>query len=635
MHLLKRIHLWIISLIVTIAIFSFLLTRVSFAEVLNLIQGLSRSWIVLFLLFSLAMSVFRTWRYQLLLGVSGHAVPQLPLFFITLVRNLFSDLLPARLGTLVYIYLVRTRLGVPMAPVLSSFAHAFLFDIIALALLILPAIILAGLGNNSGLVLIGAGIALALLSIAFLLILPKFCDLCSAVLGRSAILPLEWQSTLNRLINETGRQLRHTRASGCYWRILALSFGVRCCKYTASFMLFLGLVLPLGFAVGDFPPAKVFLGLCSAELAASLPISGIAGFGAYEGAWALVFQLLGYSEHLAITSSISHHLITQVYGYSLGGVAMLLLLLPGMRNQEMQTMRPLLPSTLLFWGRFTIFSILVVYSGFLLFPVDFGGTAQVPPQKQSAGLLQQLPEGLTGKIVYEHDGGIFLGDIREAQHHRLAPSGRYPRWSPDGTLVAFIDGKQLVVMDSDGGHKKVVATADTLHTFAFGPGGRWLLFADGRKLHKLTLPDGSVQPLAVDGDFREIDIDISGRFAAVTVKSLTGYSVRLVSLEEEDVRSIAKGCSASLSPAGDRISALDGDHRMLHLHDTGSGVHVDTVSAPSGTTFDNHFWSNHPDWLASTLEGENHDILIHHIPSGASYQVTSNGDSDRADLFLD
>ncbi len=635
MHLLKRIHLWLISLIVTIAIFSFLLTRVSFVEVVNLIQGLSRSWIVLFLLFSLAMSIFRTWRYQLLLRVSGHAVPQLPLFFITLVRNLFSDLLPVRLGTLIYVYLVRTRLGVPMAPVLSSFAHAFLFDIIALALLILPAIFLAGLGHNSGPVLIGAGIALTLLSIVLLLALPKLCDLCSAVLGRSVLPPLEWLSTLRRLINETGRQLRHTRASGCYWRILALSFGVRCCKYTSSFMLFLGLVLPLGFAVGDFPPAKIFLGLCSAELAASLPISGIAGFGAYEGTWALVFQLLGYSEHLAITSSISHHLVTQIYGYSLGGIAMLLLLLPGVRNQEKQTRRSLVASPLLFWSRFTIFSIFVFCSGALLFPIDSGGTSQVPPQKPAAGLLKQPPEGLTGRIVYEHDGGIFLGDITEVHHHRLAPSGRYPRWSPDGTLVAFIDGKQLVVMDGGGGHKSVAATADTLHTFAFGPDGRWLLYADGRKLHKLTLPDGPVQALAVGGDFRELDIDISGRFAAATEKSLTGYSVRLVSLEEEEVLTIAKGCSASLSPGGDRISALGGDHRMLHLYDTGNGVHVDTVSAPSGTTFDNHFWSNHPDWLASTLEGENHDILIHHIPSGSSYQVTSNGDSDRADLFLD
>ena len=70
------------------------------------------------------------------------------------------------------------------------------------------------------------------------------------------------------------------------------------------------------------------MGACGAEFSASLPISGIAGFGAYEGTWAIIFTILGFPQKLAITTGISHHLITQVWGYSLGVICLALLLLP-------------------------------------------------------------------------------------------------------------------------------------------------------------------------------------------------------------------------------------------------------------------------------------------------------------------
>ena len=133
-----------------------------------------------------------------------------------------------------------------------------------------------------------------------------------------SMLSQKLRQRLHDALVDTGRNMMLAREQGIYWRIFALSLGVRCCKYLSLYVLLLALVLPLGFTVQSFPLPKVFLGLCSAELAASLPISGIAGFGVYEGAWTLVFRLLGYSERIAVLTSISHHLLTQVYGYSLG-----------------------------------------------------------------------------------------------------------------------------------------------------------------------------------------------------------------------------------------------------------------------------------------------------------------------------
>ena len=114
---------------------------VSLAEVVDLLRGISFRWIVLFLLLSFSMSLFRAWRSQLVLNASGYHPNTIALFLIILVRNFFSDLLPARLGTLIYIYLVQTRLGIAFGPAASSFAYDFVFDMVSLALLIILAVL--------------------------------------------------------------------------------------------------------------------------------------------------------------------------------------------------------------------------------------------------------------------------------------------------------------------------------------------------------------------------------------------------------------------------------------------------------------------------------------------------------------
>ncbi|PID74180.1 MAG: hypothetical protein CSB32_02115 [Desulfobacterales bacterium] len=125
------------SLAVTVGIFVYLFRFISLGEVVALIGNVDRAALLMFVTLSFGMSFFRTWRYGLLLGLSGYQPTKISLFLVVLVRNFFSDLLPARLGTLVYVFIVNTRLGIPWGPATSSFALAFLFDLLAMAPLIL------------------------------------------------------------------------------------------------------------------------------------------------------------------------------------------------------------------------------------------------------------------------------------------------------------------------------------------------------------------------------------------------------------------------------------------------------------------------------------------------------------------
>jgi len=321
------------SVALTVSVFGYLLTQVSIEEVLGAIQNVDRNALLLFVILSFSMSGFRTWRYALVLTVSGYSPRKSALFLVTLVRNFCSDLLPARIGTLVYVYLVTARLGVPFGAAASSFALAFLFDLIALAPMIAVAALLVGsAGQLSRTVAIAGGVVLLLIASAAIYALPALARLAGEMVWRLPLIHSRHRAIGRDALYQTDADLRKAREAGIYGRLLALSVLVRICKYGSLYALLFALLQPMGYELSQLSVPKVFLGLCSAEIAASLPISGIAGFGAYEGAWAWVFGLLGFPQHTANLTAITHHLLTQVYGYLLGAVALLVLLLPIVRQ---------------------------------------------------------------------------------------------------------------------------------------------------------------------------------------------------------------------------------------------------------------------------------------------------------------
>lgn len=332
---LKKWLYTLVSLGVTIGVFTYLFKYVSFAEIVQLVRKADRNALAGFVCLSLAMSCFRTWRYQLLLSLSGYRPGRTALFFTVLVRNLFSDLLPARLGSLIYIFIVNTRLGVPIGPATSSFAVVFLFDILAIVPMILVAVALTTMVAQIPVVPLLIS-AMALLTIVALMIhyLPQLCQLGIKFIGWFKLFPSRFACLFTESLDSTREEIIKTRAAGLYLPMLILSVLVRLTKYASLIFFLYALLHPLGYQWADIKIPAAFLGICSSELAASLPISGIAAFGAYEGAWAFTFELLGYPGHIAKLTAVSHHLFTQVYGYLLGAGAFLLLLLPQFKRES-------------------------------------------------------------------------------------------------------------------------------------------------------------------------------------------------------------------------------------------------------------------------------------------------------------
>ena len=506
----RQIHFIIFSAAVTVGILAYLFAKVSFSEVIDAIEKVHFKWIVLFLIFSLSMSFFRTWRYQLVLSTSGYRVNSVALFLITLVRNFFSDLLPARLGTLIYVYLVKSRLGLPIGPVMSSFAHSFIFDIISLAFLVFFAAGLIAGHDQPGRWLLPVAIALTLVSIGVLLLLPALCRLGVTICIKLP-LPEKWITKIVRLFQETLYHLQLTGTQGIYLPLLALSLAVRLSKYISYYMLLAGLVIPLGYTPEMLNPSKVFLGLCCAETAASLPISGIAGFGAYEGAWALVFQLLGYPEHIAVLTSISHHLFTQMYGYLMGGIALAILLLPMFRNRRCNIKEHTLKAR--FWLQYVLSILVIAALAFFLFPSVSAVAKDVESELRDD---YKLPEG---KVVYERPAGIYITSLQSTKIDKISNGGKHPRWSWDGKYIVFIRDKSIVLYSMVEEREKELIRVKKTGTVCFLSDNKSVLFSDKTKLYRLDIRTGIKDQVASKGDFRELGINRDGRRLVATVKN--------------------------------------------------------------------------------------------------------------------
>ncbi|MCK5516831.1 MAG: flippase-like domain-containing protein [Desulfobulbaceae bacterium] len=641
----RSLYYIFLSLLVSCSVFVYLFSRITFDEITSAVVRVPLNTINLFVFFSLVMSLCRAWRYQLLLQTANINLRFTALFLVTLVRNLFSDLLPARIGTLVYIYIVNKRLNVPLSSATSSFAICFLFDIIAVSLLGVFTSLCYFSDSQTFFLVTGAGLFLLLCTFLVLYFLPWFLVECGKLIGRSRFLRGPRRDNLKKSIDEIGAEVNMTKQSGVYGKVFALSLLLRFFKYVSLYILFIGLISGLGESVKMFPLFKVVTGMIAAELSASLPISGIAGFGAYEGTWAFVFQLLGYSEKLSVVTSVSHHLITQVYGYGLGSLAVLALLLPAMatpgRYQDSKSGKEKVLS--FFFVRLSILIVTVSAIMIWFFPeISFARDKSTDERrfkengKPGAVLsLSEIPQELKGSIVFQRSDGIYVQVVGESKGKRIIEGGSYPRWSNDGKQIVFLKGNKVMIARFDGKRVKEVAVSKKPQAVCFYPDGEHILYIDGKSIMIANTRKFHVVKFLEGYNFKELDISDDGKKVAATVKNITGYSVKLFDLENSKVRTVARGCSATLSPDGRLVTSNESGHKTLRIFDSGSLKLTGRIHAPKHDLFDNQKWSNDSDWLVSTSEKKGNNIFIHKVSSDTAYQITVDGDCDRGDLFID
>jgi uncharacterized membrane protein YbhN (UPF0104 family) len=321
-----------LSALVSVGLLWLLLSQVNTEDVVRTLAQIYIPALLIYIALALLAAWFRAWRYKWLLQPQPISWPNM--FLVTFIRNSLIDLLPARLGSLSYIYVLNKRLGFPFEAATSSFVLAFVLDFLTISPFLVISLVAVGLGANAV-----STPALLLLAVAFFVLVflvywklvpvARFLLSVSRRLLRLArIGERRAARTAVQKFELTIQSLESVQQRGNSIPIFILSLLIRLAKYGSVFALFYALLRSHGFSLRDVSIWTFILGLSGAELTSAFPIKGLAGFGTWESAWALTFRLMDFDPRLAVISGIGVHLLTNIFEYSLGIASILILAWP-------------------------------------------------------------------------------------------------------------------------------------------------------------------------------------------------------------------------------------------------------------------------------------------------------------------
>src|SRR4030042_4732209 len=104
----SRLVYIILSVLVSAGLLWLLLSNVKTEDIIRTVSRIYVPALLTYMAMALTAAWLRAWRYKLLLRPQPISWPNM--FLVTFIRNSLIDLLPARLGSLSYIYRLKQRL---------------------------------------------------------------------------------------------------------------------------------------------------------------------------------------------------------------------------------------------------------------------------------------------------------------------------------------------------------------------------------------------------------------------------------------------------------------------------------------------------------------------------------------------
>jgi uncharacterized membrane protein YbhN (UPF0104 family) len=519
------------------------------AGLADILRGVQLPLVGAYLLAQIAQTMLRAWRYRILLrGCGEPLVPGLfPLALVTAARNMFVDLLPARIGELSYVALLNRRYGVRSRSAVSSLGIAVFLDFAALLAALAALILTASRGAFAP-----GG-------------LPGFAPMLAGLVGFLAWVLFRGVRLAAGLVRRLPQRLRGRRLasrafgflafvaddvdtvrdSGVLLRSLLLSLGLRACKYAGLYAAFLA-VTGSGFGqLARAPVNEVLVALIAGEGAAAIPVPSFMSFGTYESGGLAALVAFGYPSAQALLALLALHLVSQAVDYGVGGLALIGIALSGgpaprsaRRGWAVAMLASLGAVAVAALGGALWHRQMQQRSG-LAAPPPSGVAAAADPALRSR--LETLLGGRRGFLVWSsnrhgtHD--ILRMELPGGEITRLTSDPHtetYPRVSPDGRTVAFSRSQVPWVSQRDpvpwdawsadaaGGAERLIARNAT-GPFWSNDGGTVFFQRNGGEFVERRLAGGvervlfraGVAPVPADVQLQSPDYDeASGRLVA-------------------------------------------------------------------------------------------------------------------------
>jgi hypothetical protein len=436
-------------------------------SVLAALQNSSVSLLLMFLLLYLIALFFRTYRYRLLILISGEKnVPSMgQMALVTGIRNMMVDMLPARVGELGYVGLLNRGYGVKLQHCLSSLTVAIAFDFVALLIIVVLVLIKQSMGAEVAGWAVGAVFsALALAVVALLglfLFTPLFSRWFSSAMPHKA--GRLWLKAA-KLLRDLSDSLESVKAAGKMTQLVVLSTIIRLLKYLGMYFLFKAVAGPSFAQLADLPSEHVVSALIGGEIGASLPIPTLMSFGVYETGTALVFQLLGVSDQVsAFITMLCVHIWSQLMEYIIGGSLLVVFVLTS-RRVKTNAIGLAQPASKLkqFISLSSVGVVFVCGSFFLAYQLWAAtklGSLSAPASggvSRDAGQWREMSKqhvsSIDGFVVFSsnRDGNhdIFKLNLKDFALSKLTNhphTETYPRISPNGKQLIFARSQQVWV----------------------------------------------------------------------------------------------------------------------------------------------------------------------------------------------
>jgi hypothetical protein len=585
--------------------------------------------------------LWRAMRYALLLRVAGE--PEVPRFghmlLVTMCRNMFVDLLPARVGEVSYIAMLNRGYRVGVESCVASLGISVLFDFVALFLIFAGLLLLElVLGSAPVWLFSVVGFLFVVVVVGIGIVFVAY----GAVLRRLKGALIRLQRVMDFFERLAGA-IEATRRSGVLLQVLALSLLVRACKYGGYYLAFLAIALASFPEMAALPFWKVLCTLVSSEAAASVPVPSFMSFGTYETGGVAMWTLLGFPAADAAISTLALHVVSQVVDYVVGGLGLVLFafLVPGRTAATSARRGTLVLAT----------AAVVVFGAMGFFFLEKRNIAKRgaldPPAAGSevvpSSVAHSLPSELHGFIVWSsnrtgnHD--IWKMDLAHGQVERITThphTENYPRISPDGKRIAFSRAHlPWVSQRNDTAWDVYVRELDSgSETFVASNGINAVWTADGRSLVYVqngaqvihhNLETGQSRVVAAAGEmgvpdgsfFSTPDFNEDSAEVSLTVRGATRMTA-LISANT-GCRKLGGGCQLYWSPDNAFLYYVDGPghkENALWKIDPASGARTLWFDQP-GEWSHEYFpkLSNDGNWLVfgASTKGHEHDTADYEI----------------------
>lgn len=284
-------------------------------------------WVAsLYILTTILQTVLRAERYRSLL--KADAVSRVPdtwyMFLITLCRNMFVDMVPARIGEASYVLMLNRGYHVRVSACLSTLFISMVLDILALAVILILLFIASVFSvSQSGISVGNALLAASLIMIVAGLFIYYAVPLSQWFAHLLDITRINILQRFGRFVVEVGSSIKRVQTQEILSITFMQSLGIRFFKYSGLYLLFVAVTFNSFNEMYVLPVWQVLPAFISAEAAASLPLPTFMSFGAYEGGGMLAFSVIGFAAADILMVMFAVHLISQVVDYTLGGLGLL------------------------------------------------------------------------------------------------------------------------------------------------------------------------------------------------------------------------------------------------------------------------------------------------------------------------